>query len=48
VELKAFAQKIIDAQKTEIKMMQDFLKREIKNNLLLFSRYALFAYFIYF
>ena len=29
-ELKAFAQKIIDAQKAEIKMMQDFLKKRDK------------------
>jgi uncharacterized protein (DUF305 family) len=29
-ELKAFAQKIIEAQKAEIKMMQDFLKKKNK------------------
>ena len=29
-ELKAFAQKIIDAQKTEVKMMQDWLKKREK------------------
>ncbi len=29
-ELKAFAQKMIDAQKAEIKMMQDWLKKREK------------------
>jgi predicted outer membrane protein len=33
-ELKAFAQKMIDAQKAEIKMMQDWLKKERKSNYL--------------
>ncbi|MBJ7489675.1 MAG: DUF305 domain-containing protein, partial [Candidatus Fonsibacter sp.] len=29
-ELKVFAQKIIDAQKAEVKMMQDWLKKREK------------------